>query len=195
MAAPCRPGRDLRERLHPVTDPAGGPDSAKPGRRPSERVPGSLPWPHWPWWFQYRFDPGPGQSAGRRVPTGPPPGLRPIDVPILRRWRLWGASLVLLAIVSGGLAAFLWSAQARTPDGAICGSVWHYRPGHGSPSGGLLTAVEAARATSDCRRAAAPAFRAGNASAVVSAIAMLGGSVVLVVGVTSWWSGRRPGER
>lgn len=114
---------------------------------------------------------------------------------ILRRWRLWGASLVLLAAVGGGLAAFLWSAQARTSDGAVCGSAWHYRPGHGSPSGGLRTAAEADRAMSDCRRAAAPAFWAGTASAVVSATTMVGGSVVLVAGVISLWSGRRAGRR
>ena len=119
--------------------------------------------------------------------------MSPRTVPVLRRWQLWGASLALMTGVFGGLTAFLWSAQARTPDGAICGSVWHYRPGHGSPSGGLRTPAEADKVTRDCRRAAAPAFWAGTASTVVSATAMVSESV-LVAGVISWRSRRRAGE-
>ena len=102
-----------------------------------------------------------------------------MSVVVLLRWQSWVAVLLLVTVASGGLATLLWRQTARTPDGAICGSVWHYRPGHGSPSGGMPTPTDFAQATTDCRRAAAPDFWTGTALASL-AVAGLGASVVLV---------------
>jgi hypothetical protein len=105
--------------------------------------------------------------------------VEPMRVPVARRWESWVAGLILLTVVSGGLAMTLWRQTARAAGGAICGSVWHWRPGHGSPSGGMPTPADVAQATTDCRRAAAPDFWAGAALAVLAA-ASLGTSFVVV---------------
>lgn len=100
------------------------------------------------------------------------------DGPVGLKRRPWGVVLVLVAVVAGGLATVVWSQPVRTSGGAICGSAWHDRPGHGSPSGGLRTAGDAARATNECRRAAAVGFWAGTALVGVAVAALLGTAVI-----------------
>ncbi len=76
------------------------------------------------------------------------------------------------------LAVVLWRQQARTPTGAICGSVWHYRPGHGEPSGGFFQPDELAAATQRCRDAAELPFVTGAVLSGLAVVMLLAGLAV-----------------
>lgn len=95
--------------------------------------------------------------------------------------------LAVAAIVCSVLALVLWRQPATTATGALCGSVWHNRPGHGGPSGGQHDAGELIAATQTCQQAAAPLFVAG-----VLLLVLAGVAVVAALVVVSRGSDRRP---
>src|SRR4051812_42422398 len=82
------------------------------------------------------------------------------------------AGLLLLALV-------IWRQQARTPDGSMCGSVWHYRPGNGIASGGQRDTTELADATEACRKAAALPFALGLMSLGLGIVCLLVAAILV----------------
>ena len=104
--------------------------------------------------------------------------MRPGSAPSMR---FWGAlalaflmvAFLLLAAFSGVSALAIWGRQVQTPDGAICGSAWHFRPGHGDLQGGQQAPWEIAQKVAACRQAARPTFDEGLPDAKRSALAFL----------------------
>lgn len=87
---------------------------------------------------------------------------------------------ITFGILFGWLSIHLISEQVTTTSGAICGSVWHFRPGGGAVNGGQRDHLELAHDTSNCRNAARFRLEMGVAAGILavlilgSATAMLG---------------------
>lgn len=105
------------------------------------------------------------------------------------RRRALALALLAVAVVCCAVTVVLWRQQVSTPDGAICGSAWHYRPGHGEPSGGFQDAGERAAGAQRCRQAAAPPFGAGLASLGLAAVCVLTSAILALSGRARTTSG------
>ena len=91
-----------------------------------------------------------------------------------------GAAIALL------LAASRMETQVSSPAG-ICGSAWHFRPGHGVITGGELTSDQRDALSLGCRAAAAEPYREG----VRLALWALCLALLSAAALTSWATTRR----
>jgi hypothetical protein len=87
-------------------------------------------------------------------------------------------ALLGVAVVAAVVALVVWRQQAVTPSGAICGSVWHNRPGAPGGTGGFMTVAERAAATQRCHDAAAVPFWSGAALLALAVLTATAGPVV-----------------
>ena len=101
------------------------------------------------------------------------------------------AAMVGLILVASGLIALLVAVsrvetQVSSPDG-ICGSAWHFRPGHGVVTGGELTPKQREAISAGCRAAAVEPYQEGSCLAVWAVcLATLG------AGALTTWATLRP---
>ena len=69
-----------------------------------------------------------------------------------------GAAAVVLLTIAAVILGFAglnhWSQTVVNSAGEVCGSAWHFRPGHGSAVGGERTQAQLQAATDLCRQAA-----------------------------------------
>jgi hypothetical protein len=86
---------------------------------------------------------------------------------------LLGVGIVLLAVAFARL-----SGDVRDAAGEVCGSAWHYRPGHGTPSGGERSGAQILAQQTACRAAAKAPYESGARFGLAGGCIVIAGLVV-----------------
>ena len=85
------------------------------------------------------------------------------------------------------VAGFMLRSTAHTDDGAICGSVWHWRQSSQMTVGGELADSDRSAISADCHRDAVPRYdRAMGLVPMGGALVVLGGLAWTVSAIPMW---------